>query len=131
MQGSVRIITIGQAVISFFFLDTALFSLPSELDAVFFIFNILAGVSSAAFIVYTSANPVPGAEDTTLMYFYVLLAANCVSIVIAFIRCRLANRRNSLALDGSVEMKKNKALSVQDDSVVENYSQKTDLKKNQ
>jgi hypothetical protein len=93
MQGAIRMITFGQALISVFFLVMALFSLPQELDGIFFLFNILAGISSAAFIIYTSANPVPGSEDTTLLYFYVLLSINCFTVVVAFLRCRLANSR--------------------------------------
>eukprot|EP00603_Paraphysomonas_imperforata_P002539 CAMPEP_0114416998 /NCGR_PEP_ID=MMETSP0103-20121206/2727_1 /TAXON_ID=37642 ORGANISM="Paraphysomonas imperforata, Strain PA2" /NCGR_SAMPLE_ID=MMETSP0103 /ASSEMBLY_ACC=CAM_ASM_000201 /LENGTH=94 /DNA_ID=CAMNT_0001585257 /DNA_START=85 /DNA_END=369 /DNA_ORIENTATION=- len=67
----------------------------------------MAGVSSAAFIVYTSANPVPGAEESTLQYFYVLLAANCMSIVIAFVRCRLA-RTHSMTISSPANAKTNR-----------------------
>lgn len=102
MQGVVRLITVGQAAISVFFLVMGVFSLPSELDYIFFLFNVLAGLSSAAFISYTSANPVPGSEESTLLYFYALLSLNCITIVIAFARCRLANRKEYDVANGNV-----------------------------
>eukprot|EP00603_Paraphysomonas_imperforata_P004043 CAMPEP_0114448340 /NCGR_PEP_ID=MMETSP0103-20121206/20273_1 /TAXON_ID=37642 ORGANISM="Paraphysomonas imperforata, Strain PA2" /NCGR_SAMPLE_ID=MMETSP0103 /ASSEMBLY_ACC=CAM_ASM_000201 /LENGTH=70 /DNA_ID=CAMNT_0001620349 /DNA_START=42 /DNA_END=254 /DNA_ORIENTATION=+ len=37
----------------------------------------MAGVSSAAFIVYTSANPVPGAEESTLQYCELYVNSHC------------------------------------------------------
>lgn len=92
-------ITAGQAVISVFFLMMAFFSLESELDFPFFLFSTLCTCSSAAFIIYTSANPVPGSEDSTLSYFYVLLSINCVTVVAAFIRRRLANNRKHATTD--------------------------------
>lgn len=95
MEGYIRFITFGQAVVSLFFLVLSIYAPVTELDAAYFIFSALATVSTMAFIVYASKNPVKGSEESTLNYFYVLLAANLLAIVLAVYRSRRYGKRMS------------------------------------
>ena len=120
MKGSVRVLVVGQAVISLFFLVLSIFSPVKELDKTFVIISVLAGISSAAFIIYSSQNPVAGSEDTTLHYFYVLLSSNCLTVVITVLRWRLHKMTQSTpsvdsekctSKESKYENKKNEKLS--------------------